>query len=551
MKMKNCNYKPITEYIEMIDSEAVPTCEEIKLFSQLVKRVFEEEDVYLDTEQAEKYFKFQKYFPFKLFEWEKCAFTLHNCLYRPDGFLRFPTLQLFLGRGAGKNGFLSYEDFALLTPVNGIKDYHIDTFAMSEDQAKTSFQEIYDILEADPKYFKNYFTWNKEEIRNLRTGSRYRFRTSNFKTKDSGRQGKVDFDEIHQLENYRLINVGTSGLGKKAHPRRTFLSTDGYIRGGPLDDYKESASQILNGIIGDNGTLVMWYRLDSDDEVHDEKMWVKANPSLPYLPNLFNEMRTEYQEYKRDPITNSDFMTKRMNRPQENKDICVTDYENIKKTKASLKSVDGKDAVLCFDYASSRDFAAVGYITRQEEKIQFNGKMFVLKGNKDLPRIKAPLEQWAQLGVVEFVDGIDISPDLLVDWAAEQQAKYSLNYVGAALDYFRYSILKKRLEAFGFEAGKNGNLKLVRPSDIMSAVPVICSYLDNGNLICGDNPAFRWCASNTKKVVGDKRGNEMFEKIEPKSRKTDMFMCFVAGMTMLEQLPEDGGDNEFFMPIFY
>ncbi len=549
--MKNCNYKPITEYIEMIDSEAVPTCEEIKLFSQLVKRVFEEEDVYLDTEQAEKYFKFQKYFPFKLFEWEKCAFTLHNCLYRPDGFLRFPTLQLFLGRGAGKNGFLSYEDFALLTPVNGIKDYHIDTFAMSEDQAKTSFQEIYDILEADPKYFKNYFTWNKEEIRNLRTGSRYRFRTSNFKTKDSGRQGKVDFDEIHQLENYRLINVGTSGLGKKAHPRRTFLSTDGYIRGGPLDDYKESASQILNGIIGDNGTLVMWYRLDSDDEVHDEKMWVKANPSLPYLPNLFNEMRTEYQEYKRDPITNSDFMTKRMNRPQENKDICVTDYENIKKTKASLKSVDGKDAVLCFDYASSRDFAAVGYITRQEEKLQFNGKMFVLNGNKDLPRIKAPLEQWAQLGVVEFVDGIDISPDLLVDWAAEQQAKYSLNYVGAALDYFRYSILKKRLEAFGFEAGKNGNLKLVRPSDIMSAVPVICSYLDNGNLICGDNPAFRWCASNTKKVVGDKRGNEMFEKIEPKSRKTDMFMCFVAGMTMLEQLPEDGGDNEFFMPIFY
>ena len=549
--MKNCNYKPITEYIEMIDSEAVPTCHYIKLFSQLVKRVFEEEDVFLDTEQAEKYFRFQKYFPFKLFEWEKCAFALHNCLYRADGFLRFPTLQLFLGRGAGKNGFLSYEDFALLTPVNGIKDYHIDTFAMSEDQAKTSFQEIYDILEANPKYFKNYFTWNKEEIRNLRTGSRYRFRTSNFKTKDSGRQGKVDFDEIHQLENYRLINVGTSGLGKKAHPRRTFLSTDGYIRGGPLDDYKESASQILNGIIGDNGTLVMWYRLDSDDEVHDEKMWVKANPSLPYLPNLFNEMRTEYQEYKRDPITNSDFMTKRMNRPQENKDICVTDYENIKKTKVPLKSVDGKDAVLCFDYASSRDFAAVGYITRQEEKIQFNGKMFVLKGNKDLPRIKAPLEQWAQLGVVEFVDGIDISPDLLVDWAAEQQSKYSLNYVGAALDYFRYSILKKRLEAFGFEPGKNGNLKLVRPSDIMRAVPVICSYLDNGNLICGDNPAFRWCASNTKKVVGDKRGNEMFEKIEPKSRKTDMFMCFVAGMTMLEQLPEDGGDNEFFMPIFY
>lgn len=548
--MKNCNYKPVADYIDMIDNDIVPTCNEIKLFAQLVKRVFEEEDLFLDTEQAERYFKLQKHFPFDLFEWEKCAFTLHNCLYRADGFLRFPTLQLFVGRGAGKNGYLSFENFALLTPVNGIKDYHIDTFAMSEDQAKTTFQEIYDILEGNPKYFKNYFTWNKEVIRNIKTGSCYRFRTSNFKTKDSGRQGKVDFDEIHQLENNRLIAVGTSGLGKKAHPRRTFLSTDGYVRGGPLDEYKENASQILNGVIEDNGTLIMWYRLDSDEEIHNEEMWVKSNPSLPYLPNLLNEMRTEYKEYLKDPINNSDFMTKRMNRPQENKDICVTDYENIKKTKAPLQAVDGKDAVLCFDYASSRDFAAVGYITRQEDKIQFNGKMFILKDNRDLHRIKAPLDQWEKLGVVEFVDGIDIQPDLLIDWAAEEQLKYNLNFVGAALDYFRYSIMKKRLEAFGFEPGKGGNLKLVRPSDIMSSVPIICSYLDNGNLICGDNPAFRWCVSNTKKVIGDKRGNEIFEKIEPKSRKTDMFMCFVAGMTMLEQLPEADEDDEFMMPIF-
>ena len=77
--MKNCNYKPVTDYIDMIDNDIVPTCNEIKLFAQLVKRVFEEEDLFLDTEQAERYFKLQKHFPFDLFEWEKCAFTLHNC----------------------------------------------------------------------------------------------------------------------------------------------------------------------------------------------------------------------------------------------------------------------------------------------------------------------------------------------------------------------------------------------------------------------------------------------------------------------------------------
>jgi len=542
--MKGCNYKPVCDYIEMIDTDYMPVNKEIKQLSAMIKRVFEEEELFLDTEQAEKYFKFERYFPFSLFEWEKFAFTLHNCLYRADGFLRFPTLWLLCGRGTGKNGFLSFEDFSLLTPVNGIKDYHIDTFAMSEDQAKTTFDELYAVLNGNPKYFKNYFYWNKEKITNLKTGSTYRYRTSNFKTKDSGRPGKVDFDEIHAYENDKLISVGTSGLGKKAHPRRTFLSTDGYVRGATLDEYKSNAADILSGLIGDNGTLPMWYRLDSDDEVHDERNWVKAVPSLPYMPTLLNQMRMEYEDYKNDPIRNLDFMTKRMNRPQEQKEECVASNECILQTKQDLLSIKSKKAILCFDYASRRDWAAAGVITRQDDKVQFNCKLFILKGNPDLPRIKAPLEQWTKMGLVEWVDGQDIPPEKLIDWAEETRKENDLEYTACALDYYRYSILKKQLDLLGFYSGKDGNLFLIRPSDIMRAVPVICSALDNGKVICGDNPPFRWCARNTKRTIGDKRGNEIFEKIEPKSRKTDLFMCFVAGMCVIDMLPEYEDDGE-------
>jgi len=549
--MKGCNYKPITDYIDMIDADYMPVCKNIKLLSDMIKRVFAEEDIRVNAEQAEKYFGFQKYFPFNLFEWEKFAFSMHNCVYRADGFLRFPNLFLLLGRGSGKNGYLSFENFSLMTPVNGVPMYNIDTFATSEDQAKASFDELYNMLENNKKFFKNYFKWTKEKIVNIKTGSVYRFRTSNYKTKDSGRQGKVDFDEIHMYENYRLIDVATTGLGKKRHSRRIYITTDGSVRGGPLDDYKEDALKILNGVMGDNGFLPMWYQLDSDDEVHDERNWVKAVPSLPYMSDLLNEIRLEYQDYKRNPIRHIDFMTKRMNRPQENKETSVTDYDNVKKTNSPLLSISNKSAILCFDYASNRDWAAVGIITRHKEKFQFNSKLFVLRGNADLPRIQAPLEQWVKMGIVEWVDGIDIPPEKLIDWAADMQAQNDLEYVGCALDYYRYSIFKKQLDNFGFENRKDGNLSLVRPSDIMRSLPVICSTLDNGNLICGNNPAFRWCVSNTKKSIGDKRGNEIFEKIEPKSRKTDLFMCFVAGMTIIDKLPEDEDEDDYstFAPI--
>lgn len=82
----------------------------------------------------------------------------------PPAVLGFKVLIL-VGRGAGKNGYLSFEDFCLLTPINGIKQYHIDICANSEDQARTSFDDIYNILEDRKTYFKKYFRWNKEKIR--------------------------------------------------------------------------------------------------------------------------------------------------------------------------------------------------------------------------------------------------------------------------------------------------------------------------------------------------------------------------------------------------
>lgn len=54
-------------------------------------------------------------------------------------------------------------------------------------------------------------------------------------TKDGGRPGKVDFDEYHAYQDYKLINVVTTGLGKVEHPRKTIITTNGDVRDGPLD----------------------------------------------------------------------------------------------------------------------------------------------------------------------------------------------------------------------------------------------------------------------------------------------------------------------------
>lgn len=190
--MTNC--KVIDDYIDLVKSGKYRVCREQIQLIKFVENVFENEEIYVDEEQLEKYLALQKYFPYKLFEWEKFCFALHNCTYSAPGVLRFPDLALIVGRGTGKNGYLAFEDFALLTPVNGIKNYDIDICATSEDQATITFNDIYNVLENNKAKMQKHFKWTKTRIVNVKTNSVLRYRTSNSSTKDGGRPGKVDFD---------------------------------------------------------------------------------------------------------------------------------------------------------------------------------------------------------------------------------------------------------------------------------------------------------------------------------------------------------------------
>ena len=527
----------IQEYIDIVRSGEYPVCKEQLLLCDFVEKVFETESVYVDEEQLEKYFELQKYWDFDLFPWEKFCFALHNCTYSAPGILRFPKLVILVGRGAGKNGYLSFEDFALLTPTNGIKYYNIDICATSEEQAKTSFFDIYNMLEENSSKMKKHFSWNKTQIENLKTHSVLRFRTSNSKTADGGRPGKVDFDEYHAYENYKLINVFKTGFGKKPMPRTTITTTNGYVRDGPLDDLLSDGLQVLNGDIPDNGTLYFICRLDNDEEVQDKDNWHKANPSLRYFPNLQMEMNSEFEDWKRDHLGNSDFMVKRMNRIQGTTEAPVTEWKNILATNQPIPDLKGKTCVFGIDYTKTTDFLSVGLLFDIDNKIYWITHSWVCEKSADLSRIKFPVQAAAEEGLLTIVKGVEIPPEYPVEWLKENQKIY--NIVGGGLDNYRFTLLKNPLQSIGFDCEKSGknNLLLVRPSDLMKISPLISSDFANQRIVYGDNKLMRWYTNNTKVDV-DKKGNMTYGKIEPKSRKTDGFMAFAAAYTQKDKIKQ-------------
>ena len=526
----------IWDYIEQARGGEYPVCRDQLQLCDLVERVFAHEYLTVDREQLDSYLSLQRFWPFGLWTWEKFCFALHNCTYRADGLPRWPDLFLYIGRGNGKNGYLAFEDFSLLTKFNPIREYHIDLLALSEDQSKRSFMDVYNVLEDNKDKLKKSFDWNREVIRNKTTGSELTYRTTGTRSADSRRPGKVDFDEYHGYVDYKLISTSITGLGKVGHARTTKASTDGSVRDGPLDHLLEQSKLILSGTEEDGGLLPFLCRLDDPKEVDDPRMWHKANPSLRYNPYLEEEIRKEYREFKRNKLGNADFIVKRMNCPMGNHEADVTSWDNILATNRPVPNLDGKMCVFGVDYTKTTDFLAVGLLFLVEGVYYWITHTWVCRHSGDLDRIKFPLEDAAQRGLLTWVDEVEIPPEVPVDWLLEQAEKHGYRYPDGAIDSFRHTLLAKAFREGGFTPKKEGGiLKMVRPSDLSMSAPVLSSAFNNQRIIWGDNPLMRWYTQNTKAGL-DARQNVVYGKKEEKSRKTDGFMALAAAMTCHETL---------------
>ena len=198
--------------------------------------------------------------------------------------------------------------------------------------------------------------------------------------------------------------------------------------------------------------------------------------------------------------------------------------------------MSGYPCVVGIDFTKTTDWAAVNahFLLDDDTRVDIN-HAWVCLNSPELGRIKAPWREWADMGLLTPVDDVEISPRRIAAYVKGLMEKYSV--AGVAVDSFRYTLLKEALEELGLAAGKDGNIKLVRPSDIMQVVPVIDSVFVNHRFVWGDNPVLRWAANNTKKVASSRKagcdtGNYYYAKIEAKSRKTDPFMALVASVTM-------------------
>lgn len=523
----------VSEYIRQYrDGDIRLNKDRVLLIEQLEEDIFPRDDLYFDDDLISKCIRFIERWYFELMPFQKFIISFFF-LYTEEGNRYYRKFFIMMGRGAGKNGLISGLATFLISEMHGIKNYNVAIVANSEAQAKTSFKEIFETIDDHPQLQKA-FDHKKAHITSKKTNSSIEYLTSNAKTKDSRRDGILVHDECHFYADDSTVRVLNSGLGKVPHPREVYITTNGIVREGFLDEMLNDAEDVLKGIIKNSNMFPFICRIDDPEQIKDKENWQLANPMFSgkmtsYGRTLFETVEEEFNVLPRGRL---EFMTKRMNFPEGDPEKDVASRDQLMETDQEIPDLTNRECIGAFDYASMRDFAACGLMFKVDGKYIWKSHTFVRKEFIDQVSIKAPLKDWEQDGLLTIVDEPSIDPNHITNWFNEKREYYGIKKIVA--DNFRMDLLKPMLEDNGYE------YEFIRnPSGVQSKIaPIVETAFAKGQVVYGNNPLMRWMTNNTF-VKTDSRGNKTYEKKEQKARKTDGFDAFLLAIYKMDELDDD------------
>ncbi|PFM88104.1 terminase, partial [Bacillus thuringiensis] len=254
--------------------------------------------------------------------------SLFGWVHRETRLRRFKEGLIFVGRKNGKTTIISgVANYGV--SKDGEKGADIPLLANSMKQARLLFDESKAMIKASP-LLKKHFRTLRDAIHYDKTFSKIEPQASDSEKLDGLNTHIGIFDEIHEYKDYKLISVIKNSRGARDQPLLIYITTAGYQLDGPLVNYYEQGTDVLNGVFDDDRTFYFLAELDDPKEFEMPEMWVKANPNMDVSIKL-SDMIEDWKKDKRTPSERSDFITKRFNMFVNNNEQSFLDYEIIKK----------------------------------------------------------------------------------------------------------------------------------------------------------------------------------------------------------------------------
>lgn len=465
--------------------------------------------------------------------------SLFGWVHKKTGLRRFREALIFLGRKNGKTTVESgLADYMVgFDHENGANVYFL---ANSQKQSSILFEEARNMITASP-WLRDRFQPNRSEIRFPKTNGKIVAMSAEKKDKDGENLHFGVFDEIHEYEDYSLINVMKRSRGTRKQPLIVYITTAGTVLDGPLVDMIDAGHDCLKNLDDDVDERTFYYLASLDDtkEMNDPRMWVKANPNLGLMD--FENLISDFKKDRRSPRELADWITKQFNIFAETDEMSFVTPETIKLNDGMIDFNDliGRECVGGYDLSETEDFTAAAL----EFPMPNGGVDLIVHSwvpQQRYERDKNPerLRMWQKQGSLDIIPGKFVDYKYVLAWFKEMAKKY--NIIQVNYDPAKALFLNQNMELAGFKT------EIVRQGFKSLGGPMqnIKELLLDGKVNFNNDGMFKWYLNNIQ-LVTDRNNNYLPTKAS-KSRKIDGFAAFLdAHYTVVDLLVQPEPDDDY------
>ena len=315
--------KTYWKYANDVLNNNVVTGKYIKLACQRMIDFANRDDIYFDYADVDKKIRFVQKMKhsegkhagenFILLDYQQWIYAnIFGWKYKETGKRVTKNVLLLLSRKAGKT-FLGASLALTVALCDGQKSPEIDFIANSSQQASIAFRHCSEQARSiDPK--EKIVKRFRHNLYSPITGARINVLSSDTSKLDGLGASMFLQDEGHEAKTFEVWNILKTSQGAIENPLAVGISTCGFHIGEtyPLYNQWSYCTRILNNIIDDDTWFSALYQLDEDDDWRDEKVWIKANPSLGQTVG-FDYMHDQIRTAINTPSNEVSIKTKNLN----------------------------------------------------------------------------------------------------------------------------------------------------------------------------------------------------------------------------------------------
>lgn len=468
--------------------------------------------------------------PFMLLPWQKEVLSdvYGTVNYNSIRSYRFAYLEI--PKKNGKTTLIA--GVALYHLVCDDNDGQIFCCAADKGQASIVYKAICGMRDQN-EYLKSILklTDSKKEIRNTETGTTLKVLSAEAFTKHGINPTVVIFDELHCQPNRELWDVMTFGAGAtRKEPIWWVITTagDDPDRTSIGWEQHEYARRVRDKEIIDDNWYVKIFGASEDDDIWDEEVWKKVNPSIGKAIDI-EAVRKEAMTAKNSDSAERLFRWLRLNQwvTTKTSSWLSLKYWDSNKSDWKVEELLGQPCYGMLDLSSTEDLTTMCLLfppNKERKEWRAIWETWIPEDGL-MARVKkdgVPYDLWEKAGYMQTTPGDCIDYSYIKERVLANTKLFKVKEMG--FDKYFASQLSLELAACGVKMVEviQGFRTLAPPMNEVKRLLMTDMLSNNGN------PVARWCFGNVQ-VKTDENANERPVK-GSRTDRIDLFVALVGAM---------------------